>query len=114
MTHSSGSLVGVLRWEDPPPPTFRGTGKAARPWPLVAKDLRDHPGRWGVVLEDGGTNSGTAVARISNGLTQWFQPAGAFFALQRQRNHVIEVYAVYIGEHQEYAEEAGVSVHRVA
>jgi hypothetical protein len=61
-----------------------------------------------VVLIDGGSNAGTTVARINSGHTQWFKPAGSFFAVQRTINGQRIVFAVYLGVNHEYAEKAGV------
>ncbi len=104
------NMTGVLRWERPPDPGYRGAViTPRRPWPLVAAQLMANPGEWGVVMEDGGSNSGTAVARINNGLTQWFQPAGAFAAVSRTVDGTIIVYAVFLGYNQEYAEQASIA-----
>lgn len=109
MTDDEYETTGVLRWERPPAPGLTGGGGRRRPWPVVAADLRKNPGEWGVVLEDGGTNSGTTVARINNASTRWFKPAGAFYAVQRQVEGQVTVYAVYIGVNHEYAEKAGIA-----
>ncbi len=85
-----------------------GAGPKRRPWALVARDLIDNPGQWGVVLDDNTSNTGSAVARINNGLTRWFQPAGAFLAVSRTLGATTLVYAVYLGENHEYAKMANV------
>ncbi len=114
MTDINEDLVGVLRWEVPPGPGYVPSGPRRRPWPIVARELRDNPGEWGVVLEDGGSNAGSTVARINGGQTRWFGPAGAYFSVQRTINGRIFVYAVYVGENHEYAEKADVQSVRAA
>lgn len=109
MSDNNEALLGVLRWEAPPEAGYAGGSAKRRPWPIVARDLRDHPGEWGVVLVDGGTNSGSTVVRITGGHTQWFEPAGSFLAVQRSVNGQVIVYAVYLGPNHEYAVKAGVT-----
>ncbi len=108
-------LTGVLRWERPPSTNNTGGTPYRRAWAVVAADLRNNPGEWGIVLENGGTNGGSVVARINNGQTQWFLPAGAFLAVQRTLpGNNVTVFAVYLGENHEYAEKAGVTSLRAA
>lgn len=100
---------GVIRWEAPPDIVTpdRVDRRPHKAWVLVALDLRDNPGEWGLVDEDCGS-SASVSSRINNGETSWWQPAGSFFAVQRTVDGIKNVYAVFLGENHEYAEQAGV------
>ena len=51
--------MSIVRWEDPPPDRFR--------WKNIAEELREHPGRWALVMEQ--TDKG-AAANCFNGLAK--------------------------------------------
>jgi hypothetical protein len=90
-------VSGVIRWEDPPSPDPRGGYRNPHiaDWSLVAAQLRDRPGRWGVVSER--AQSGVAV-NIREGKLAGFKPAGSFDAKNVRVNGLLTLYARYIGE----------------
>jgi hypothetical protein len=84
----------IVRWEDPPPP---GRGHAAYSFGgyLIARTLKNNPGKWAVVAE---WSPNTALANhINKAHNQAFRPAGAFEAVRRIVNGVPTVYARYVG-----------------
>jgi hypothetical protein len=84
----------VIRWEDPPPPL---AGRRQRP--RVADKLREHPGRWAVVLEDEafGYVAGMAT-QIKAGRLAAFRPSSSFEAQTRTVDSKYACYARYVGE----------------
>ncbi len=100
-------MSGVLRWEDPPPHRNRGrttanfTRDTAPKWPAVAAELREQPGRWGVIRERVGIGSaGPLVRSVTGGLGTAWRPAGYYEAASRKRDdgEGLDVYARYVGE----------------
>ena len=99
-------MSGVLRWEPPPPSPFGGW-KTARepkpsPWAEAADELRQHPGRWGVIYE-GVQGFASTIATLVNTAQHRgrpFAPAGSFEAVSRKRktDGVCCTHARYVGE----------------
>lgn len=89
-------MSGVIRWEDPPPVEPRSRTDGRTPWAVIAEELRERPGEWGVAYE--GAHDPTRIQRIKNGYSPWFRPAGTFQACQRTRpDGAVTVYARYVG-----------------
>jgi hypothetical protein len=86
-------LVGVLRWEDPPPPV-EVAAVPRRAWAMVAAELRDEPGRWGLI--DDACTGPHVAQRIKAGVG-WWSPAGSFDACTRSVEGRLHVYARYVG-----------------
>lgn len=88
----------VLLWATPP-----GQMRGQKPmvdddWGSVAKELRDNPGRWGVIWE--GDDPGYAANLASSvqvGRYPSFRPGGSFEAVSRKRDGVARVYARFVG-----------------
>jgi hypothetical protein len=101
-----------MKWESPPPGSNRYTKNA---YEDEAKELRDHPGEWGVVvefpLERNGdkakkdNNEGRRVAnQIRTGKYLKFRPKGSFEAVSRivksSDGEIIRVHARYVPEEE--------------
>ncbi len=108
MTDVDRQFRGVIRKERPPDTSMPETRRPSRPWAWIAADLRADPGEWYLIEDDGGYNSASVTNRINNGSSSWWRPEGSCFALQRTIDGKVHVYAVYLGENHEYAEQAGV------
>lgn len=90
----------VLRWEAPPPAPrggHRGRRRSADMWLPVAKELRDNPGEWGVILEACGGTTTSAAASVNAGLVEPWCPPGTFEATSRKIGGVTLTYARYVG-----------------
>jgi hypothetical protein len=85
-------VSGVLRWEDPPPPSPPGR-RPTTAWSEVAAELRARPHTWALVYS--GTYAGLAN-RIKQG-ESGFAPAGAFEVTTRGKAPQL-VYVRYIGD----------------
>ena len=92
----------VIRWEEPPPhgngrkPTNRP--KQTTLWRGIAAELREHPGRWAlVVAEDGYNYAGGLASQIERGSLSAFRPRGSFEAVTRTVG-MVRVYARFVGE----------------
>lgn len=97
MDNPPNIVMGVIRWEDPPEMrTGAGPRMKTHAWAVIAKDLRDKPGDWGVVSE--GHPDPSIAPRIKTAKSPWFAPAGSFQVKTRRTNGVTVVYARYIGE----------------
>ena len=82
-------------WEDPPGPLRTGSVSHLG----VAQELRDNPGRWGIVKVHGKAQDSSSMANtIRKGVTGAWKPAGAFEAAARTVNGEHRVYARYVGE----------------
>ncbi|MEH1168935.1 hypothetical protein V6V47_26480 [Micromonospora sp. CPCC 205539] len=98
---SQDLIDGVLRWEDPPPPTRRnprtpgGATAAAERAVRIAAELRARPGEWAVIAE--GANSRVLTTRIRHGVIAVWRPAGAYEAVCRTVDGRITVFARYVG-----------------
>lgn len=90
-------MSGVIRWEEPPPQNPGVRGETRMPWSLIAQQLRERPGEWGVVHE-GDSPALHMTHRIAQGKSPWFRPAGHFEATTRIRLGHAVVYARYVGE----------------
>lgn len=95
--------MSVIRWEDPPVPTWNGRPAASRtasrsvPATGIVADLLASPGRWALIAEVPASTSGPLVTRIRRGSGP-FAPAGAFEATSRQGHDGQRlVYARYVG-----------------
>ncbi len=98
-------MQGVLRWETPPPAsrdTYRTRNR--RSWAVVASQLRANPGQWGVI-EEGGSDVKALGMRIIRGDAFW-APRGAFRIVTRTLDDIPTLFAVYVGESGEYADQA--------
>jgi hypothetical protein len=88
-----------LEWREPPP-SRRGKHSAGK-GAATAAALRQRPGVWARISQDG--NSGTAIA-IKSGKASAFSPGGSFEAVTRKRpDGNFDIYARYVGENGEHA-----------
>lgn len=94
-------MSAVFRWEDPPPALAGRTAQPRRSehWRDVAAKLREHPGRWAVVVEDEffGYAAGLA-SQVKAGKLAAFRPGGSFEAQTRTVGKSYRLYARYVGE----------------
>lgn len=95
---------GVIRWEDPPPPTAGRSQRVARPWAIVAAQLRSRPGVYGLIDEN--LVNPSLVGRIKQG-ESWWSPPGAFDAVTRIINGRVHVWACYLGDPDAMSDEKG-------
>jgi hypothetical protein len=88
-----------LIWEAPAPQPAKKKGSK---WQPVADQLKVNPGRWALI----GRHTATSIVTIINkGEVKCFAPAGSFEATARNYDGrwTADVYARYVGPHQEYA-----------
>jgi hypothetical protein len=93
--------MNIIRWEDPPPPLADRRQRPRRTdyWRYVADKLREHPGRWAVVLEDEAFGYAAGMAtQIKAGRLAAFRPSGSFEAQTRTVDSKYACYARYVGE----------------
>lgn len=87
-----------IEWSDPGPTASRKGSK----WDATAAALKSRPGQWACIGRDVPT---TIVTTIRRGELKCFAPEGAFEAVVR--NHSSrwqgDVFARYVGDHQEHA-----------
>ncbi len=91
-------VSAVIRWEDPPPFVRPGRGRtpSLADWPRVAEELREHAGRWALVLLCAtGTSARQAACNIRTGATM--RSRGPFDAVARTIDGEYRVYARYVG-----------------
>lgn len=83
-----------MKWQEPPP---SARADRATKYDAVALQLRQHPKRWALIIEN--NKSTSTAADIKNGRMKAFQPAGAFEAVNRQTSPGRwSLYARYIGD----------------
>jgi hypothetical protein len=90
--------VSVIRWEEPPAPTPGGPGKA-KPLiahELIARQLRQRPGEWALIIE--GFTHSSMGSLISRGKIRPYAPAGTYEAVARAISGAHNIYARYVGE----------------
>ncbi|WP_143194346.1 hypothetical protein [Micromonospora sp. CB01531] len=85
----------MIRWEDPPPQQRGGRRPSGFPAELVARDLREHPGRWALVDES--PNRLNLASHIRGGMYPAFRPAGSFEAVTRTDGTLVRTYARFVG-----------------
>jgi len=89
------NTVEEIEWEEPP--TAKGRNYPKGVYVHIAKALRQNPGKWAIVRQDG---QGNLAVYIRQGKVKGFAPAGSFEAVSRAnglgRNHAT-VYARYVG-----------------
>lgn len=88
----------VIRWQRPPKSK---TPHEHRPRPsqydVVAAELRDNQGVWGVIFEGDPGRAAGLSSHIRNGTLACFRPAGAFEAVSRMDCGKRVVFARYVG-----------------
>jgi len=90
--------VSVIRWERPPASTPGGPGKA-KPLiahELIARQLRQRPGEWALIVE--GLTHASMGSLISRGKIRPYAPAGSYEAVARAVNGANNIYARYMGD----------------
>lgn len=91
------SATSVIRWETPPPAKHRvGQKDGHSSYAELADELRANPGRWALVADRPGSNTGLAT-HIRTGSIQCFTPAGDFEAESRRVDGRSLVYARFLG-----------------
>lgn len=84
-------------WQDPP---IQATGNAGAPrrWMAEAVELRAHPKRWALLqTAPGDATARSFASQARKGHKSAFRPVGHW----EFRTHHAEVYARYVGEHEE-------------
>src|SRR5690349_20284852 len=89
-------MTGIVRWEDLPPDGRHTRRISVCDHAAVAEELREHPGRWALVLAGGAANTAFASLIRSGGLPA-YRPAGSFQAAFRTVADEQRVYARFVG-----------------
>lgn len=87
---------GVIEWSDPPLARIVITKTPpARPWALIAAQLKAAPGDWALI--DNTTGNPSLAPRIERGESPW-GPKGAFKAELRLVDGHLHIWARYLGD----------------
>lgn len=89
-----------MEWKDPPPVDISGRSPKRKPkYAAEARELRERPGEWGVILTTGRdeySSANSLAAHIRKGDYTAF-PKDDFDATVRSEEDIVRVYCRYLG-----------------
>jgi hypothetical protein len=98
----------VVEWEAPE------NGRIAEAWTEEAAELKSKPNTWGMIAsypargkdrrgrDKGAVKASGLASSITRGVLMAFRPQGAFKGVSRLKDGEYKVYAIYLGEEEEW------------